>query len=165
MLDPLILSELPQPSPRPIYRSFSDRSSWVVSFDKTNVVPSQLAFGVSAPVRHPLYMSSWVFVWTPPEEEDSDEDSPWSPPENTGAVLQLRGIVLRSRLLKFSHVMCCARLSQFVQQFLTRLVLAHPERASLWYALLPHLTIYRFAHHCMYAQFRHRVGTVLASCV
>lgn len=118
--DPLALSELPQPTPKPIYRSFSDRASWVVSFDKTNIVPPQLAFGVSAPVRDPLYTSSSVLVW-PPQTDSA---------KSRGVVIQLRGIVLRSRFLRFAHVMCCPKLSQYVQQFLARLVLAYPERTN-----------------------------------
>ena len=108
-----------------MYRSFSDRSSWVVSFDKTNIIPPKLAFGMSAPVRDPLYTSSSVLEW-PSQTGDS---------KRRGAVIQLRGIILRSRLLKLAHVMCCPKLSQFVQQFLTRLVLAYPERANSWYAI------------------------------
>lgn len=90
-------------------------------------MPPQLAFGVSAPVRDPLYTSSCVLVW--PSQKNGNG------PERPAAVIQLRGIVLRSRLLKLAQVICCPRLSQFVQQFLTRLVLAYPERASLWYAI------------------------------
>ena len=103
-----------------MHRSFSDRSSWVVTFDKTNVVPPQLAFGMSTLMRDPLFTSSSVLVW--PSQTDG--------PKCSSTVVQLRGIVLRSRLLGLAHVMCCPKLSQFVQQFLTRLVLAHPERAN-----------------------------------
>ena len=103
-----------------MFRSFSDRSSWVVTFDKTNVVPPQLAFSVSTLIRDPLFTSTSVLVW--PSQKDV--------PRRSGTVVQLRGIVLRSRLLRLAHVMCCPKLNQFVQQFLTRLVLAHPERAN-----------------------------------
>ena len=105
-----------------MYRSFSDRSSWVVTFGKTNVVPPQLAFGTSTLMRDPLYTSSSVFVW--PSQKDGLKRP------STVTQIQLRGVVLRSRLLRLAHVMCCPKLSQFVQQFLTRLVLAHPERAN-----------------------------------
>ncbi|KAH8984244.1 hypothetical protein EDB92DRAFT_1887814 [Lactarius akahatsu] len=99
-------------------RSFSDSSSWVVTFDKTNVLLPQLAFGTSTPLRDPLYTSSSILVW--PQTE------------RCGPVIRLRsivlrGIVLRSRLLRLAHVI------QFVQQFLTRLVLAYPERANSYF--------------------------------
>ncbi|KAF8258588.1 hypothetical protein EI94DRAFT_1754258 [Lactarius quietus] len=112
-VDPLALPKLPQKTPNPKYRSFSDRSSWVVSFDKSNIVLPLLAFGISAPVRDPLYTSSCVMVWP------SQNEKP-----------KTRGIVLRSRLLRLNHVICCPQLSQFVQQFLARLVLANPARAN-----------------------------------
>ncbi|KAF8261675.1 hypothetical protein EI94DRAFT_1745468 [Lactarius quietus] len=120
-VDPLALPKLPQSTPNPKYRSFSDRSSWVVSFDKSNIVLPLLAFGISAPVRDPLYTSSCVMVWPSQNEK---------PKSTGGAVIQLRGIVLRSRLLRLNHVICCPQLSQFVQQFLARLVLANPARAN-----------------------------------
>jgi hypothetical protein len=44
--------------------------------------------------------------------------------------IQLHGVMLRSRLLRFTHIVCCVNLSQFVQQFLTRLVIAHPGRSN-----------------------------------
>jgi hypothetical protein len=112
-----------QPNSKHLYRSFSDRSSWVVTFDQTNVVPPSLAFGMSTLMRDPLYTSSSVLVWL--AQPDGSKRS--------GTVVQLRGIVLRSRLLGLAHVMCCPKLSQFVQQFLTRLVLAHPERANSYF--------------------------------
>jgi hypothetical protein len=109
---------------KPMYRSFSDRSSWVVTFEQqttsVRVPPPQLAFGTSLPPRDPLYTSSLLV----------------SPPKGPGGPtlrhrdIQLCGVVLRSRLLRLTHVLCCAELSQFVQQFLTRLVIAHPGRAS-----------------------------------
>ncbi|KAI9434433.1 hypothetical protein H4582DRAFT_2080778 [Lactarius indigo] len=119
--DPILeaLSKLPQPSLGPMYRSFSDRSSWVVTFDQTNVDLPQLAFGSSSSARDPLYTSSCVFL-RPSEEGHS-----------TG--IQICGIVLRPRLLRLAHVMCCPKLSQFMQQFLTRQVLAYPERASSYF--------------------------------
>ena len=105
---------------KPIRRSFSDRSSWVFTFDQqTSVVqPPHLAFGTSLPARDPLYTSSLLV----------------SPPEGRlirrYGDLQLCGVVLRSRLLRLTHVLCCVELSQFVQQFLTRLVIAHPGRSN-----------------------------------
>ena len=125
--DPVALSEPPQPCLKPVYRGYSDRSSWVVTFDKTNVVPPQLVFGTSTLVRDPLYTSSSILVWS------SQTDGP----KCHRTVIQLRGVVLRSGLLRLAHVMCCPKLSQFVQQFLTRLVLAYPERANSWYAICP----------------------------
>jgi hypothetical protein len=116
--NPLASAELPQPIPQPIYRSFSDRSSWVVSFEKTNIVPPRLAFGVPAPVRDPLYTSSCVLAYKCDLELPSD-------------VIWLRAVVFRSPRLKFTHAICCSRLREFVQQLLTRLVLAYPERAKL----------------------------------
>ncbi|KAH8985440.1 hypothetical protein EDB86DRAFT_3083563 [Lactarius hatsudake] len=123
--DPILVapSVPPQQSPS-MYRSFSDSSSWVVTFDKTNILLPQLAFGTSTPLRDPLYTSSTLLVW--PQTE------------RCGPVIRLRsivlrGVVLRSRLLRLAHVMCCPKLSQFVQQFLTRLVLAYPERANSYF--------------------------------
>jgi hypothetical protein len=96
------------------YRSFSDRSSWVVNFEhQMSVVPPPvLAFGTSLPVRDPLYTSSLLV----------------SPPK--GRPIKLCGVVLHSRLLRLAHILCCVELSQFVQQFLTRLVIAHPGRSN-----------------------------------
>jgi hypothetical protein len=130
--NPLASAELPQPIPQPIYRSFSDRSSWVVSFEKTNIVPPRLAFGVPAPVRDPLYTSSCVLAYKCDLELPSD-------------VIWLRAVVFRSPRLKFTHAICCSRLREFVQQLLTRLVLAYPERAKLWYAIrIPSLELHIF---------------------
>jgi hypothetical protein len=39
---------------------------------------------------------------------------------------QLRGVVLRSPLVRLAYVICRTELSRFVQQFLTRQVLAYP---------------------------------------
>jgi hypothetical protein len=105
---------------KPMYRSFSDPSSWVVKFEhQMSVVPSpELAFGTSLPVRDPLYTSSLLV--SPPKGR---------PIKQYGDV-QLCGVVLRSRLLRLTHILCCIELSQFVQQFLTRLVIAHPERSN-----------------------------------
>jgi hypothetical protein len=46
------------------------------------------------------------------------------------AVYQLRGVALRLRLLRVTHILGCAQLGQFVQQFLTRLVIAHAGRPN-----------------------------------
>jgi hypothetical protein len=100
-----------------MFRSFSDRSSWVVTFEQASMVPPQLAFGTSLPARHSLFTSSLVVS----PHEQLDQRRP-----NT----RLHGVVLRSRLLRLAHVMCCAELSRFVQQFLTRQVLAHPGRST-----------------------------------
>jgi hypothetical protein len=103
-----------------MYRSFSDRSSWVVNFEHqmSVVPPPELAFGTSLPVRDPLYTSSLLV----------------SPPKGRRIKryrdIRLCGVVLRSRLLRLTHIMCCVELSQFVQQFLTRLVIAHPGRSN-----------------------------------
>ncbi|KAI0258488.1 hypothetical protein BC834DRAFT_911258 [Gloeopeniophorella convolvens] len=116
---PETLDEPPklQAAAAPTFRSFCDRSSWVVSFDTTGVAPTfRQKLGTSKLRRDPLYTSSW----TPPP--------PWRAGE-----LPLRGIVLRSRLLRLAHVLCCVELSHLVQQLLTRLVLAHPERASSYF--------------------------------
>lgn len=123
--DPILMapSVPPQQSPS-MYRSFSDSSSWVVTFDKTNVLLPQLAFGTSTPLRDPLYTSSSVLVW--PQTERCG-------PVILLRSIVLRGIVLRSRQLRLAHVMCCPKLSQFVQQFLTRLVFAYPERANSYF--------------------------------
>ena len=110
-----------EPSPaqsRPMFRSFSDRSSWVVTFEQTSMARPQLAFGTSLPARDSLYTSSLLV--SPPHEQPDQR------PPNT----QLCGVVLRSRLLRLAHVMCCAELSRLVQQFLTRQVLAHPGRST-----------------------------------
>ena len=101
-----------------MYRSFSDRSSWVVTFEQSPIVPLQLAFGTSLPVRDPLYTSSLLV--SPPRGR---------PIEQYGDI-QLCGVVLRLRLLRLTHTICCVELSQFVQQFLTRLVIAHPGRSN-----------------------------------
>ena len=103
---------------KPMYRSFSDRASWVVTFDQSHTVPPQLAFGTSLPPRDPLYTSSLLV--SPPRGR----------PIERYHDIQLCGVVLRSRLLRLTHIMCCVELSQFVQQFLTRLVLAHPGRSN-----------------------------------
>lgn len=100
------------------YRSFSDRSSWVVTFEQSPFVPPRLAFGTSQPVRDPLYSSSLRV--SPPRGR---------PIEQYGDI-QLCGVLLRSRLLRLTYTMCCVELSQFVQQFLTRLVIAHPGRSN-----------------------------------
>jgi hypothetical protein len=115
--------------PKPIYRSFSDRSSWVVTFEQqqTPVVPPELAFGTSLPARDPLYTSTLQV----------------SPPNGRLIKRQLCGVVLRSRLLRLTHILCCAELSQFVQQFLTRLVIAHPGRSNSQ-CVLPDLTFPHF---------------------
>ncbi|KAH9055585.1 hypothetical protein EDB87DRAFT_1761988 [Lactarius vividus] len=123
--DPILVASSVQSKQSPsVYRSFSDRSSWVVTFDKTNVLLPELAFGTSTPLRDPLYTSSSLLVW--PQTE------------RCGPVIRLRsivlrGVVLRSRLLRLAHMMRCPKLSQFVQQFLTRLVLAYPERANSYF--------------------------------
>jgi len=104
----------------PMYRSFSDRSSWVVTFEQQTSVapPPQLAFGTSLPARDPLYTSSLLV--SPPKGR----------PITRYRDIQLSGVVLRSRLLRLTHILCCVELSQFVQQFLTRLVIAHPGRSN-----------------------------------
>ncbi|KAH9988412.1 hypothetical protein BJV77DRAFT_739934 [Russula vinacea] len=118
--------------PKAIYRSFSDRSSWVVTFEQQQalVVPPQLAFGTSLPPRDPLYTSTLQV----------------SPPNGRlikrHRDIQLCGVVLRSRLLRLTHILCCAELSQFVQQFLTRLVIAHPGRSNS--QCVPNLDLSRF---------------------
>jgi len=116
-----VTKKKPQPllaESKPMYRSFSDRSSWVVTFDQQRPVvsPPQLAFGTSLPARDPLYTSSLLVA----------------PPKglSAGPCIQLRGVVLRSRLLRLTHILGCVQLSQFVQQFLTRLVIAHPGRSN-----------------------------------
>jgi hypothetical protein len=96
---------------------------------------------MSAPVRDPLYTSSCVLVW--PSQKQKDGNSPARP----HPVIQLRGIVFRSRLLNLAHVICSPRLSQFVQQFLARLVLAYPERATLWYVTLS--TLFEIVACCL----------------
>jgi hypothetical protein len=127
IVDPLVLSELPQPS---------------AAADIPQLLrPLQLGRLVRQDERRPAQIGlRRVRPSAPPSIHEQlgigvavsrDRYGPGLP----GAVLQLRGIVLHSRLLKLSHVICCPRLSQFVQQFLTRLVLAYPERATLWYAL------------------------------
>jgi hypothetical protein len=102
------------------YRSFSDRASWVVTFEplQLHTVPPQLAFGTSMPARDPLYTSS--FLVSSPKGRVIEEYHD----------IHLYGVVLRSRPLRLTHIMCCVDLSQFVQQFLTRLVIAHPERSN-----------------------------------
>jgi hypothetical protein len=82
------------------------------------MVLPRLAFGTSLPVRDSLYTSS-LTVSLPHEQSDMRR-------VNT----QLCGVVLRSRLLRLAHVICCSELSQFVQQFLTRQVLAYPGRST-----------------------------------
>jgi len=101
-----------------MYRSFSDRSSWVVTFNQQTpvVLPPQLAFGTSLPARDPLYTSSLLVA--PPKGHCAE------------LCIQLQGVVLRSRLLRLTHILGCVQLSQFVQQFLTRLVIAHPGRSN-----------------------------------
>ena len=105
---------------KPMYRSFSDRSSWVVNFEHqlSVVTPPELAFGTSLPVRNPLYSSSLLV--SPPKGR----------PIKRYRDMQLCGVVLRSRLLRLTHILCCIELSHFVQQFLTRLVIAHPGRSN-----------------------------------
>ena len=119
---------------KPMYRSFSDRSSWVVTFEqRTSVVlPPQLAFGTSLPARDPLYTSSLLV--SPPKGR----------PIRRFRDIQLCGVVLRSRMLRLTHVLCCVELSQFVQQFLTRLVIAHPGRSNS--QCVPDLTFLCRAH-------------------
>ncbi len=106
-----------------MYRCFSDRSSWVVTFDQQTPVasPPQLGFGTSLPTRHPLYTSS-LLVAPPPEKGPSAEPH-----------IELQGVVLRSRLLRLTHIFGCVQLSQFVQQFLARLVIAYPGRSGSQY--------------------------------
>jgi hypothetical protein len=99
-------------------RSFSDRASWVVTFEQPHTAPPQLAFGTSMPARDPLYTSS--FMVSPPKGRPIEEYHD----------INLYGVVLHSRPLRLTHIMCCVELSQFVQQFLTRLVIAHPERST-----------------------------------
>ena len=82
------------------------------------VPPPELAFGTSLPVRDPLYTSS--LLASPPK----------GGPMKRYRDIQLCGVVLRSRLLRLTHILCCVELSQFVQQFLTRLVIAHPGRSD-----------------------------------
>jgi hypothetical protein len=112
----------PQYSPlaesKPIYRSFSDRSSWAVTFNQQTLVvsPPQLASGTSLPARDPLYTSSLLVA--PPKGHFAEPR------------IQLRRVVLRSRLLRLTHILGCVQLSQIVQQFLTRLVIAHPGRSN-----------------------------------
>ena len=105
---------------KPMYRSFSDRSSWVVNFEHqmSVVPPPELAFGTSLPVRDPLYTSS--LLASPPKGR----------PIKRCRDIQLYGVVLRSRLLRLTHILCCIELSHFVQQFLARLVIAHPGRSN-----------------------------------
>jgi hypothetical protein len=78
-----------------------------------------VAFGTSLLARHPLYTSSLSVV--PPPKGSHIE---WY---NN---ILLCGVVLRSPLLRLTHVMCCDELSHVVQQFLTRLVIAHPGRSN-----------------------------------
>jgi len=103
---------------KPMYRSFSDRSSWVVTFDQQTPVvsPPQPAFGTSLSARDPLYTSSLLVA----------------PPKGhlVKPCIQLQGVMLRSRLLRLTHILGCVQLSHFVQQFLTRLVIAHPGRSN-----------------------------------
>ena len=99
-------------------RSFSDRSSWVVNFDQQTPVlsPPRLAFGTSQPARDPLYTGSLLVA--PPKEHLAEPS------------IQLLGVVLRSRLLRLTHILGYVQLSQCVQQFLARLVIAHPGRSN-----------------------------------
>jgi hypothetical protein len=55
----------------------------------------------------------------PPEQDDRQRTK-----------TQLRGVVLRSKLLRLDHIMCSLKLSEFVQQFLMRQVIAYPGRAT-----------------------------------
>jgi len=105
---------------KPMYRSFSDRSSWVVTFEQqmSVVPPPQLAFGTSLPVRDRLYTSSLLV--SPPKGR----------PIKRYSDIQLSGVVLRPRLLRLTHILCSIELSQFVQQFLIRQVIAHPGRSN-----------------------------------
>jgi hypothetical protein len=101
-----------------MYRSFSDRSSWVVTFNQQTPVvsPPQPTFGTSLPLRDPLYTSSLLVATSKGIFAES--------------CIQLRGVVLRSRLLRLTHILGCVQLSQFVQQFLSRLVIAYPGRSN-----------------------------------
>jgi hypothetical protein len=83
----------------------------------TSVVsPPQLAFGTSLSVHDPLYTGSLLVA--PPKGHLAEP------------CIQLRGVVLHSRLLRLTHILGCVELSQFVQRFLTRLVMAHPGRPN-----------------------------------
>ncbi|KAI0287624.1 hypothetical protein BC826DRAFT_1043322, partial [Russula brevipes] len=95
---------------QPTYRSFSDRASWVVTFEHTLTARSHLAFGTSLPARDPLYTSS--LSASPPQGQEHA-------PLERYRDIQLHGVMLRSRLLRFTHI-----------QFLTRLVIAHPGRSN-----------------------------------
>jgi hypothetical protein len=105
---------------KPMYRSFSDRSSWVINFENqiSVVPPPELAFGTSLPMRDPLYTSS--FLVSPPKGR----------PIKQYGDMQLCGVMLRPPLLRLTHILCCIELSHFVQQFLTRLVIAYPGRSN-----------------------------------
>lgn len=120
-----------------MYRSFSDRSSWAVTFDQqTSVVsPPQLAFGTSLPARDPLYTGSLLVL------SDGRLVEP---------CIQLQGVVLRSRLLRLTHIMGCDRLSHFVQQFLARLVIAHPGRSNSQCVSEPVLSDFPYCHARLY---------------
>ncbi|KAH9959847.1 hypothetical protein BC827DRAFT_1212019 [Russula dissimulans] len=98
---------------KPIHRSFSDRASWVVTFEPIQISLTEVAFGTSLLARHP----------TPPKGSHIE----WY---NN---ILLCGVVLRSPLLRLTHVMCCDELSHVVQQFLTRLVIAHPGRSNSYF--------------------------------
>jgi hypothetical protein len=101
------------------FRSFSDRSSWVITFDQASIVSPQLGFGTSIPARHSLYTSSLMMLPPPPEQDDRQRPK-----------TELSGVVLRSKLLRLDHIMCSVKLSGFVQQFLTRQMIAYPGRAT-----------------------------------
>jgi len=120
-LFPAQYDEEPDGPPKPMYRSFSDCASWVVTFEQfeqKQISSPDLAFGTSLLARHPLYTSSLLASPLKGHHIEWYRD------------VQLSGVVLRSRLLWLTHVMCCAELSHLVQQFLTRLVIAHPGRSN-----------------------------------
>jgi hypothetical protein len=101
-----------------MYRSFSDRSSWVVTFDQQTPVvsPPQLAFG--RPCRRAARYTRASLLVAPTRGHFAEP------------CIQLQGVVLRSRLLRLTNILGCVQLSQFVQQFLIRLVIAHPGRSN-----------------------------------
>jgi hypothetical protein len=61
----------------------------------------QLASGTSLPARDPLYTGSLLVV--PPKEHLAEP------------CIQLQGEMLRSRLLRLTHILGCIQLGQFVQ--------------------------------------------------
>ena len=100
------------------YVFFSDRFSWIVTFDQQTLVvlPPQMVLDTSLLARDPLYTGSLLVA---PRKGHFGKPC-----------IELRGVAWRLRLIRLIHILSCVQLSQFVWQFLARLVITYSGRSD-----------------------------------